>query len=40
LNESLGLEGALRASIEAIEKKLNDFDDAAHRIANADDASA
>jgi methyl-accepting chemotaxis protein len=33
LNESLGLEGALRASIEAIEKKLNDFDDPRIEVA-------
>ena len=33
LNESSGLEGALRASIEAIEKKLNDFDDPRIEVA-------
>jgi methyl-accepting chemotaxis protein len=33
LNETLGLEGALRASIEAIEKKLNDFDDPRIEVA-------
>jgi len=33
LTESLGLEGALRASIEAIEKKLNDFDDPRIEVA-------
>jgi methyl-accepting chemotaxis protein len=33
LNQNLGLEGALRASIEAIEKKLNDFDDPRIEVA-------
>jgi methyl-accepting chemotaxis protein len=33
LNESSGLEGALRASIETIEKKLNDFDDPRIEVA-------
>ena len=33
LNESSGLEGALRASIEAIERKLNDFDDPRIEVA-------
>jgi methyl-accepting chemotaxis protein len=33
LNESSGLEGALRASIEVIEKKLNDFDDPRIEVA-------
>jgi len=33
LNESSGLEGALRASIELIEKKLNDFDDPRIEVA-------
>jgi methyl-accepting chemotaxis protein len=33
LNENSGLEGALRASIEAIEKKLNDFDDPRIEVA-------
>ena len=33
LTESLGLEGALRASIEVIEKKLNDFDDPRIEVA-------
>jgi len=33
LNQSLGLDGALRASIEAIEKKLNDFDDPRIEVA-------
>jgi len=33
LNQNLGLEGALRASIEAIEMKLNDFDDPRIEVA-------
>jgi len=33
LNQNLGLDGALRASIEAIEKKLNDFDDPRIEVA-------